>query len=225
MFPLRDSIDHHEPSIVTKLLIGANILVFLWQFGGGIVGLEGSVLLYGFIPGLFFSDPAQEWYRLFTSMFLHGSLVHVGSNMWFLWVFGPTIEARIGSLKFLLLYLATGAGATLAHGLTDVDALIPMVGASGAISGVLGAYIVLYSRASVLTMVWFVLPFFFWVPAGLYLGYWILIQVLQGFAGTPGTAWWAHVGGFVLGFILIRFLDEPRPYRTEPYWGADTGLR
>lgn len=218
MFPLRDSVAHHGPAFVTKLLLALNILVFFWQISGGPRAFEASVFQYGFIPELFFNDPLGQAYRLLTSMFMHGGTGHIIGNLWFLWVFGPALESRLGSGGYLCLYLLSGIGAALAQGLVVPSDFTPMVGASGAISGVLGGYLMLFSRAWVLTGVWFILPFFFWLPAATYIGYWVLFQVVYGLFGLPGVAWWAHLGGFVVGLLLARNLRYKHPYRAEPFY-------
>lgn len=218
MFPLRDSVTHHGPAFVTKLLLGLNVLVFFWQVSGGPRAFELGVFQYGFIPELFFSNPLEQAYRLITSMFMHGGIGHIIGNLWFLWVFGPALESRLGGGRYLGLYLLSGVSAALAQGLVLPSDPTPMVGASGAISGVLGGYLMLFSRAWVLTVVWFILPFFFWLPAATYIGYWALFQVVYGLFGLPGVAWWAHLGGFIVGVLLARGLCYKHPYRAEPYY-------
>ncbi|MDQ3397090.1 MAG: rhomboid family intramembrane serine protease [Deinococcota bacterium] len=216
MFPLKDANPRHGPAFVTWALLAVNIAVFAWSAGAG----ERVFFDYGFIPRLFFSEPLGEWSRLLSSMFLHGNLVHVAGNMFFLWVFGDNIEDRFGHLPFLIFYLLGGAVAAIMHGLFEASSPVPMVGASGAVSAVLGAYIVLFPGQRVLT---FVPPFFLlWLPAWFYLGYWAFIQLFQGatglFAGAAsqgGVAWWAHVGGFVFGMLLVRRLAKPPPYLSS----------
>ncbi len=215
MFPLRDANPRHRTPYVGYALLLLNILVFLY----GLTFTQGEarafVFTYGFIPDLFFSNPVGESYRLFTSLFLHGGFAHILGNMFFLYVFGDNIEDRMGHVTFLVFYLLGGVSATLAHGLFMPASEVPMIGASGAISAVLGAYIILFPRMRVLT---FIPPFFiFWLPAWLYLGYWAIIQVVQAVGGAlvstaavNGVAWWAHVGGFVFGALLVRVLAEPK---------------
>lgn len=211
MFPIRDSIGYRGPAAVTRLLIIANVLVFLWQISGGTQGFQIAVFNYGFIPALFFAEPANEALRLLTSMFMHGGISHILGNMWFLWVFGRSLEQRLGWFRYAALYLVAGALATLIQGLFTANSIIPVIGASGAVSAVLGAYFVLFRSEFIFSVTWFVLPLFFWVPVVIYLGYWALIQLLQAMAGTPGTAWWAHLGGFVLGVLAGRRYLRKRP--------------
>jgi membrane associated rhomboid family serine protease len=220
MIPLRDINPRSTRPLVTVLLILINVGVFLHQIS---LGPRAGQELYTFgmiparIPLLLTSSTmtlSQALFPLLTSMFLHGGWLHGGwlhliGNMWFLWVFGDNVEDRLGHFKYLLFYLACGAGAGLAHTLTNLGSTVPAVGASGAISGVMGAYIVLLPRSRVLTLV--PLLFFFFtiqLPAVVLLGYWFLIQLLSGLGSwgahdAGGVAWWAHIGGFVLGAVLV----------------------
>ena len=224
MFPIRDSINHHGPALVTRLLIAANVLVFLWQLSLGPEGFRWSVYAFGFVPKLFFADPAGHFWNIFSSMFLHGSFEHILGNMWFLWVFGPAVESRLGGARYLLVYLLAGVGAALLQAFFLPASTVPMIGASGAISGVLGAYFVLFPTAWVLTLVWPFPPLFFWFPAAFFIGYWVLLQVLYGLLGLPGVAWWAHVGGFAVGYLLTLALKPKRHYHDDPYWYRSYGF-
>jgi membrane associated rhomboid family serine protease len=207
VFPLYDINHARRPAFVVKGLVFFNALAFLWQLS---VGLEWSAQAYGFIPALFFQDPVGQGYRLLTSMFLHGSFFHILSNMWFLWVFGDNVEDRMGHGRFLLFYLLGGLAAALAQGLFSLTSTIPMIGASGAVSAVLGAYYILFPRAYVVSMILFVFPLFVTFPAGFYIGYWAFLQLFQGLLGLPGVAWWAHLGGFLFGALMAR--------RFAPRW-------
>ena len=217
MFPIRDSL-FHGPAPMTRGLILANVLVFLWQLSGGPLHFAWTVEALGFVPAFFWADPLGEFWRIFTAMFLHGSVAHIVGNMWFLWVFGPGVEGRLGPGRYLLLYFFAGVGAALMQAAVMPASTTPMVGASGAISGVLGAYFVLLPHAYVLTMVWFIIPFFFWLPAATYAAYWLLLQFLYGIMGVPGVAWWAHIGGFLVGAALAPLLAPRRPYSADPFW-------
>lgn len=209
MFPLYDINRSRRTPYVVRLLVLANLAVFVWQFFF-FPDPDQAILQYGFIPSRFWADPTSEWPRIFSSMFMHGGLAHILGNMWFLWVFGDNIEDRLGHFRFLVFYLLGGVAAALAQGLVFASADVPMVGASGAISAVLGAYIMLFPRATVLSLVgWIPLP----VPAFIYLGYWALIQLLQSFAGVEGIAFWAHIGGFIFGMVLVRAFALPQVSR------------
>ena len=197
-------------------LLFLNVAVFVYGLS---LGTDRAALRfvydYGFVPSLFFEAPVANLYRLLTSMFLHGGVVHILGNMFFLWVFGDNIEDRLGHVGFLIFYLVGGALATLVHGIFSLGSAVPMIGASGAVSAVLGAYLVLFPRQRIFT---FVPPFFlFWLPAWLYLGYWALIQFVQagGLVVRPGAvsdvAFWAHVGGFLFGALTVRRFAKPAP--------------
>ncbi len=199
---------------VTVGLIAVCVLVFLWEMSLGEYGLIRAVHVYGTIPdvllgrrelppGLTTIPPAAT---LLTSMFLHGGWLHLGSNMLYLWVFGDNIEDAMGHLRFLVFYLACGVVAALTHSLLAIDTTAPMVGASGAISGVLGAYLLLHPKVRVLVLVFYRVPLP--LPAYIVLGGWIVLQVVSVYyeSPVPGegmTAWWAHIGGFVAGIALI----------------------
>lgn len=212
MFPLKDDNPTELPPIFTLGVIGACFAVWLLvQGGGGSEGvLESSICTLGAIPaemtgGASGTGPVcpyggLRWGALLTSMFLHGSWMHLLGNMWFLWIFGNNVEDSMGHLRFLAFYLLCGVAGSLAHVASDPSSPGPMVGASGAISAIMGAYIVLYPRAHV--KVW--TGFFFWQPwwpAWLVLGEWILLQLV---VPQEGVAVWAHVGGFFAGALLVR---------------------
>src|SRR5439155_101060 len=178
---------------------------FLWQLG---VDPEIVAFRFGMVPAVLFGyaelprglATIPPWATIFTSMFLHGGWLHLGSNMLFLWIFGNNVEDLLGRGRYLLLYLASGVAAALVQGLAATQSQVPMVGASGAIAGILGAYLITYPRANVHCFVWIVI--FFWVatvPAWILLGLWFLGQLLNGLAAgpaEPGVAFWAHIGGF-----------------------------
>lgn len=214
MIPLRDNIPSYRTPVVTAGLIAANILVYVSQLMLPPQEAVQFIHLYGLIPleisggDLLVPHPVPLYATVFTSMFVHGGLFHLGGNMLYLWIFGDNVEDRIGRLKFLVFYLLSGLAAAAAQIWTDPASKIPMVGASGAISGVLGAYLFLFPHARVLTLI--PLGFFYRlieVPALIVLGFWILVQVLNG-VGTlgvqvGGVAWFAHIGGFVAGLGMV----------------------
>ena len=229
MIPIRDAIRSKTFPVVNVILIGLNILAFLWQLSQG-PHLKEAFFLYGIVP-IRYSDPEislqfttfQQWLPFLTSIFLHGGFLHIIGNMWFLYIFGDNIEDRIGHIRYLIFYLLCGLAAGLIHLLTNWNSRIPTIGASGAISGVMGAYLILHPKARILTLI----PIFFFIqffeiPAFVFLGYWLLIQLLS--AGlTPrnvgGIAWWAHIGGFVAGLIFVKIFD------WIPRTGLNEGLR
>lgn len=217
MIPLKDDIPARRFPMVNAALIAANCLVFLVEVGMG-RDVAGVIQRYGVVPARLIAAGAADWPTIGSSMFLHGGWEHIVGNMLYLFIFGDNVEDAMGHVRYLLFYLACGAAAAWAHVLSASASQVPTVGASGAIAGVLGAYLVLYPRAGVLTLI--PLGFFFRivrVPALLVLGFWIVLQVLFGLVSLPlahvaqgGTAWFAHIGGFVAGLLLVR-LAARRP--------------
>jgi rhomboid family protein len=241
VFPLRDNIPTDRFPIVTVALIVANVLMyFLFQKGGLSLGSPSSLdfqcntIEYGTIPyevthpGDQVGDPscgapdAPTWLTLFTSMFMHGGLLHLGGNMLFLWIFGNNVEDSMGPVKFIVFYVLSGLAADAGQILVDTNSTIPSIGASGAVAGVLGGYLLLFPRARVVTVVFII--FFFTIlelPALLFLGIWILQQFLFGYfdlvgsSGEGGVAYFAHIGGFLFGLLLIRAFANERRHRRQ----------
>ena len=229
MFPLRDTVRARGFPIVNWLLIAANVLVFLIENRLGAEGLTRFVSALGVVPARFLAAlGVREVLTILTSMFLHGGWFHLISNMWALYLFGDNVEDRMGHGRYLVFYLLVGAVASLAHIFLNPASPLPTVGASGAISGVLGAYLVLFPRARVMTLIpLFVLPWVIEIPAYVDLGLWFLSQLLNGLfalswegsmASYGGVAWWAHVGGFAAGLLLVKVFERRRTYR---HWHAD----
>lgn len=217
MFPIGD--DNHGARgvpLVTVGLIAVNVLVYLYQLTLSLPDLQSFIFAYGAIPAEI--ERGTDLYTLFTSMFVHGGFAHIAGNMLFLWIFGDNIEQRFGPVLYLLFYVGTGLAASAAHILTDPTSPVPTVGASGAISGVMGAYILLYPLNRVRTFIWYLGVVY--VPAFIYLGIWFLTQLISGAAAlsvptaqSTGVAFWAHIGGFAAGVIVALLL---RPLRPEP---------
>lgn len=224
-FPLKDDNPTNETPVLTIGIIGLCSLVFLYEF---LFGMDQVIFAYGLIPsvllGTVYMPPefnaAPPTLTLFTSMFLHGGWMHLIGNMLFLWVFGDNIEHVLGKFRFILFYLLCGLGAAGLQILLNPESQIPMVGASGAISGVLGAYIVLYPRVRVLTLIFFGLITLVRIPAvwllGVWIGYQILFAIIEAGNTGGGTAWFAHVGGFFVGVGLIFLLKPGR--RPDFQW-------
>ena len=214
MIPLRSSEPHYTPATVTLLLIVANVLVFIYELSlGSGWTLNCFIAMNGIVPDRFHAS------ALFTSMFIHGGFLHILGNMWFLWIFGRGIEDILGHGKFLVFYLLCGIAAGLVHTLLNAGSNVPTVGASGAIAGVMGAYLIKFPRARIVTLV----PIIIFIttidiPAAFLLLYWFALQFFNG-AGSIGysqassgdVAWFAHVGGFLAGMGLILIL--PSRYR------------
>ncbi|MBS1849760.1 MAG: rhomboid family intramembrane serine protease [Acidobacteria bacterium] len=230
MIPIRDDQPRFSTPYVTYFLIAFNLLIYFLEATMGPRQQAGLVYELGMIParitglgGAHHFSPVAALLPMFTSMFLHGSWMHVIGNMWFLWIFGDNIEDYLGHFKYLVFYLLSGVGAATAHILLNPASRVPTVGASGAIAGVLGAYFLLYPRARVLT--WFVV-FLFYLPAWIMLGYWFLMQFLSGAASslstpnaeTGGIAFWAHVGGFIMGIVLIKLFPERKQRYRYGAW-------
>ena len=228
MIPIRDDAPKYTTPYVTYLLIALNLIIFIFELMLGSNDRNAFVLQFGVLPAKLPAafhpganvSLAGAFLPLLTSMFLHASWLHVIFNMWALWIFGDNVEDYLGHFRYLAFYLASGLIAGFVHILFNWGSTVPTVGASGAIAGVMGAYFVLYPRARVL--VWFPPIFFFHLPAWLVLGYWFVVQFMSGAATSiaetsqtsGGIAFWAHVGGFVAGIVLIKVLPErPRRYR------------
>ena len=241
MFPLRDDNPTTITPTVTWSLIGISSIVFIYQLSLGQQASQIFAYQYGAVPAVIAGGqrlpadmaaipPAAS---LFTSMFLHGGWMHLIGNMWFLWIFGNNIEEAMGHFRFLAFYFICGILASVSQVLSYPDSTIPTIGASGAIAGVMGAYLMLYPRARVWTLIFLV--FFIrliYLPAGVVLGFWILLQFVNGSMasgqGAGGVAFWAHIGGFIAGVLLVglfkkrnvRFFNPPRQ-PAEIYYSGD----
>ncbi len=229
MLPLRDNIPSSRFPAVTLALIAVNVLVFLHELKLGGRNLEGLFVQFSVIPARYtrpdvaqYFTASQQVFALFSSMFLHGGWLHLLGNMWTLWIFGDNVEDRLGRTRYVGLYLASGVAAAMMHIYTNAGSMVPTIGASGAIAGVMGAYFRFYPFARVETLI---PPFFFGptfiLPAVLFLGWWFLLQFFNGAMslgaegrGFSGVAWWAHVGGFLFGFVTCLFAARrPVPRR------------
>ncbi len=227
--PLFDDNPTRRTAVITIVIVALCVAVFLWQRSLGPVGEGRAVYSFGVIPAVLFGYadlPARlqvvpPWMSVITSMFMHGGWMHLAGNMLYLWIFGNNVEDSMGRGRFIVFYLLCGTAAALAQGIAHPTSEIPMLGASGAIGGVLGAYLVLHPRANVGVLFWFIIIVrIITVPAVLVLGAWFLGQILSGVT-TPtsdegGVAFWAHVGGFVAGVVLIPFFKRSNVRLMEP---------
>jgi membrane associated rhomboid family serine protease len=217
MIPLKDMTPRRSVPIVTLLLIGVNVAVFAHQILLAPAAGDAFIRTYALVPSKIplalagrHYTLAQALLPLFTCMFLHGGFLHILGNMWFLWIFGGNVEDRFGSAIYLLFYLVCGIASSVSQLLFSWGSHIPSLGASGAISGVLGAYIVFFPRSRILTLVpLFIIWFTARIPALIFIGLWFILQFLSGLSSLGatnigGVAWWAHVGGFVAGLFLAR---------------------
>jgi membrane associated rhomboid family serine protease len=233
MIPLKDDVPSRSAPVITVMLIALNVLAFFYQAsldidtrGPGAGAAEALIMEFGLVPCRLAGscvapgDFPSPVLTIFTSMFMHGGLFHIAGNMLYLWIFGDNVEDTLGHGRFLLFYLASGVAAAVGQVMLNADSRVPMVGASGAVSGVLGAYLLLFPYARILTLL--IIGFFIkfvHIPALIVLGFWIVLQLLNGFitfsaqslgrGESGGVAWFAHIGGFLAGMMLL-FLLRPR---------------
>lgn len=226
LIPLKDENPTEGHAYVTLLIIAINVAVFVYELSLG-PRLDGFIVHYGVIPKMITAHPLalNSITRVFTSMFLHAGFIHIGGNMLYLWIFGNNIEDVLGHGRFILFYLACGIGAVTLQIVTDPSSVVVSLGASGAIAGVLAAYVVLYPRARVLTLI----PIFFFIelirlPAIIVIGLWIVLQFIAGLESlsskvarlSGGVAWFAHIGGFLTGLLLIFLIPRRRQPKPLP---------
>ena len=223
MFPIRDTIRARSFPLANTIIIAVNVLVFLFQASlserGFILFIQG----FGLTPARFSPFFPFQWVTVLTSMFMHGGWFHLISNMWTLYIFGDNVEDRMGSLRYAGFYLLSGAAAALTHIFFSTGSNVPTLGASGAVAGVLGAYFLLFPSSQVVTFIPILfIPWFVNIPAFFYLGIWFFSQVANGLMVTgesmSGIAWWAHIGGFIVGILLVRIFAVRRPTAMEIYY-------
>ena len=219
MIPIRDIIPSRTTPWVNLLLIGVNVVVFLYEALLPRDAFVEFVFRHGLVPA------HVSWITATSGMFIHENLIHVGSNLWSLWIFGDNVEDQLGHLRYLAFYLIAGYAAAAAQVWASPASTLPMIGASGAIAGVMGAYFVMFPRSRVLVLIPIV--FFFdvvEVPAVLFLGFWFFLQIVGGLGRlaspvmTGGVAFWAHLGGFLAGLALVRVFRRPERQQVE-WWG------
>ncbi len=232
MFPILNTAPSRSPPIITWALIAANSLVFLYESSLSPDELEAFLGRFALIPALYFtphfdlSYALSNWQPFFTNMFLHGGWLHLIFNMWALWLFGGTVEDRMGSARYLVFYLACGFLASVTHAVVNPTSTAPALGASGAIAGVMGCYMRLFPWARIVAVIPVLFfPFFFELPAIVVIGFWFTIQILNGAGAlfmtstSGGVAYWAHIGGFLAGLLagplLVRSEQRYRPYYAD----------
>ena len=223
MFPIRDSVTRTHPPVVVWTIIGVNVLVFFYQLGLSSSELQYFLYRHALVPLRYFKPdwarevglPPNDLTPFLTNTFMHGGWLHIIFNLWTLYIFGPALEDRLGPMRFLVLYLLSGIAASITHAAFNAGSYVPVLGASGAISGIIAAYAARFPHAWVRVLVPIVfIPLFFSVPAMVFAGLWFFMQVIQGtselFApfSISGIAWWAHIGGFVTGWLLVHWLDR-----------------
>jgi len=227
MFPLKDTIRARSFPAVNWLLIAANVLVFiLIELPLGSRQLDRLVMTFGLVPARLVAVQPQAILAIFTSMFMHGGWFHLISNMWALYIFGDNVEDRMGSVRYLVFYLLSGIVAALTQTWLGPSSRVPLIGASGAIAGVLGAYLILFPTSRVITLILLLFfPWFVEIPAVIYLGFWLVSQFFNGLfalempAAMGGVAYWAHIGGFIWGVLLVKLFARRPP--ANPLWYPD----
>ena len=216
MFPLYDTVRSRKFPLVNLTLILANVLVFLYELQLGPDALKEFIFTWGLIPANVFSDPQTSWMTFFSSMFLHGGWFHIINNVWVLFIFGDNVEAGMGKIRYLVFYLVSGVAAGLLQSYILPSSTVPMIGASGAIAGVLGAYLILFPHSRIASLVPILFIFtIVEIPATLFLIFWFLSQLYSGLGalrggGDSGIAWWAHIGGFMFGALMVSFFAVRR---------------
>lgn len=216
MFPLYDTVRSRKFPLVNLTLILANVLVFLYELQLGPDALKEFIFTWGLIPANVFSDPQTSWMTFFSSMFLHGGWFHIINNVWVLFIFGDNVEAGMGKIRYLVFYMLSGVAAGLLQSYILPSSTVPMIGASGAVAGVLGAYLILFPRSRIASLVPILFIFtIVEIPATLFLIFWFLSQLYSGLGalrggGESGIAWWAHIGGFMFGALMVSFFAVRR---------------
>ena len=217
MIPLRDTIPAKNYPVVNTAIIGMNIVIFLVQLSQG-ADWNRFAYIYGLVPArysmpqisVYFSAP-QQVFSFVSYMFLHGGFWHLLGNMWSLYIFGDNVEDRLGPLRYLVFYFICGIASGLSHLLLNLQSNLPTIGASGAIAGVMGAYFILHPRSKILTLIPIIfIPYFIEIPAFVFLGIWFLLQFINAATSqgqAAGVAWWAHIGGFIFGIIIIKIMQ------------------
>jgi membrane associated rhomboid family serine protease len=223
MIPLYDTVRTRKFPFINILIIVLNVLAFLYELQLGSSALERFIFTWGSVPADLTANLAGTWPTIFTSMFLHGGWFHLLSNMWFLYIFGDNVEARLGGIRYLIFYLLSGVAAVFLQAYLLPSSSVPMIGASGAIAGVLGAYLISFPRSRIASLVPILFIFtIIEIPAAIFLVLWFLSQLYSGLfsiqgAAASGIAWWAHIGGFVFGVVMVSFFVRRSIRRNNWY--------
>ena len=221
MIPLYDTIRSRKVPVVNWIFVGLNAFAFLREIGMEPAELQAFIFANGLIPAQLIANPEGEWIKIFSSMFLHGGWFHIISNMWVLLIFGDNVEAVLGGIRYLIFYLLSGVAAGLLQTYVLPSSTIPMIGASGAVAGVLGAYLVLFPRSRIASLVPILFIFtIVEIPATLFLIFWFVSQLYSGLfavqgSGGSGIAWWAHIGGFAFGVLMVLLFRRRTPDRID----------
>jgi membrane associated rhomboid family serine protease len=221
MFPLYDTVRSRTFPLINLTLVLVNVLAFLYELQLDSAVLESFIFTWGLIPARFINDPNNTWETIFSSMFLHGGWFHIINNMWVLLIFGDNVEAGMGKIRYLIFYLLSGVAAGLLQTYILPTSGVPMIGASGAVAGVLGAYLILFPHSRIASLVPILFIFtIVEIPAMLFLIFWFFSQLYSGLGaiqggGESGIAWWAHIGGFAFGVLMVFFFRRRTPYRIN----------
>jgi len=216
MIPIRDTIPSKNYPVVNHTIIGINVVLYLFEMSQG-ADLNRFIYIYGLVPARYsvpqiasYFSTFQQFFSLLSFMFLHGGFFHLLGNMWFLYIFGDNIEDRLGPFRYIAFYLLCGITSGLSHLVLNLHSNMPTIGASGAVAGVMGAYLILHPHAKILTLIpIIIIPWFIEIPAFFFLGLWFVLQFLNAtgtHGGAGGIAWWAHIGGFVFGIVFLKIL-------------------
>ncbi len=233
MIPLRDTAQSINYPIVNTAIIGLNVLVYLVQLSQG-SGLDRFIYTYGLVPARYTIPEVSSYFTIgqqllapVSFMFLHGGFFHLLGNMWSLYIFGDNVEDRLGPLRYLIFYLLSGIASGLFHMLSDTHSMVPTIGASGAVAGVMGAYFITHPNSKILTLIPIIfIPWFVEIPAFIFIGIWFAMQLLNAAGGGGGIAWWAHIGGFIFGILFLKVaLRMPATGLSNPLKRATTKKR
>jgi len=221
MFPLYDTVRSRKFPFINLTLVLVNVLAFLYELQMDPAVLREFIFTWGLIPARLIAEPNMTWPTIFSSMFLHGGWFHIINNMWVLLIFGDNVEAGMGRIRYLIFYLLSGVAAGLLQTYIMPGSAVPMIGASGALAGVLGAYLILFPRSRIASLVPILFIFtIIEIPAMLFLLFWFISQLYSGWlaiqgGGGSGIAWWAHIGGFAFGVLTVFFFRRRTPHRLD----------
>ena len=230
MIPIRDTAQSKNYPIVTTAIIGLNVLIYLVQLSQG-PGLDRFIYTYGLVPARYTVPEVSAYFTIgqqlvapLSFMFLHGGFLHLLGNMWSLYIFGDNVEDRLGPIRYLIFYLLAGIASGMFHLLSDTQSMVPTIGASGAVAGVMGAYFITHPNSKILTLIPIIfIPWFVEIPAFIFIGIWFAMQLLNAAGGGGGIAWWAHIGGFIFGILFLKVaLKMPATGLSGPLRRATT---
>jgi len=230
MIPIRDTAQSKNYPIVNTAIIGLNVLIYFFQLSQG-PGLDKFVYTYGLVPARYTIPEVSAYFTFgqqlvapMSFMFLHGGFLHLLGNMWSLYIFGDNVEDRLGPFRYLIFYLLAGIASGMFHFLSNTQSMVPTIGASGAVAGVMGAYFIIHPNSKILTLIPIIfIPWFVEIPAFIFIGIWFAMQLLNAAGGGGGIAWWAHIGGFTFGILFLKIaLKMPATGLSGPLRRATT---